>query len=178
MPSHAVTVLDHRFGNPSGDGSPSHVFAVAFWVDCPPELRAEPVTIALASRRGHEATSTRTTNVRDATGEERAAVADGRVLEFVLDEVGGQHADHVSDDEIKESFARVWSEIVAEVTRIAKEKAHPRRSLIGRLMTDGDVVAVARAVQRKDDAVGRFLRERDAEISRKAAEARAAKKKG
>jgi hypothetical protein len=146
MPAHAISILGHRLGNPAGHGAPSHVYRIAAWIDCPENMKARlPVQVQL---RDQTLTSRATTAVPDATDEEKTAVAAGDVIEFVVDEAGGQHGDHLTADELEADLLAVWEKLSDAVTDLAAQYTDPKAGLLGkRLGLDGKFVGLDQAAR-------------------------------
>jgi len=126
---------------------PDHIYKVAVWVERPLALIGRgQVTIHVPSREtspsrgmyrsvipgapcagcnnGVEPASL----VPSATDADKAKIADGTVLEFVIDEAGGQVPDAVDDNEKRRllaAFAAEVEEAVAEAARIVEQATAP-----------------------------------------------------
>jgi hypothetical protein len=127
-----------------------HIYRVAYWVLCPDALRGKgQVSIVIPSRTSARGGGVFKSNVEGqrcdgcpnqveplthaphATEEEKNAIRSGEVLEFVVDEAGGQMPDHWGNGETFDALMKVAHEIEAALKDMAARYQLPQRQLIG-----------------------------------------------
>ncbi len=138
---------------------PDHIYRACIWVDCPPELLGKKVSIFVASRDSAPSRGYYTNKVPgdpcgtcgggveppshnpSATDDEKAAIASGAVLEFVIDEAGGQVPDSFTDQQTDDFMRAFAAEVDAAVAMQASIAALPQKGFVGRAVNSADVVA-------------------------------------